>query len=216
MTNGAETRMRRSRQKILTAAEGVFLTAGFLGASMDQVAQKAGVSKQTVYAHFKSKQALFIDVVVSMAGGAAQELQREPGAPLDDRPVQDFLLDAATEQLNVVLTPRLMQLRRMVIGEVERFPELGRALFENGPQQAITRLARACAHYTAIGQLHTPDPIEAASFFNWIVMGAPTSAAMLLGDAGLPGREARQKHAAESVRIFLCAYGVSAQNQGGG
>ncbi|WFE77044.1 TetR/AcrR family transcriptional regulator [Roseinatronobacter sp. S2] len=211
MSNGAETRMRRSRQKILAAAEDVFLTAGFLGASMDQVAERAGVSKQTIYAHFKSKQALFIDVVVAMSGGAAQTLEQGPGAPLDDRPVQEFLLEAAIEQLDVVLTPRLMQLRRMVIGEVERFPELGKALFENGPQKAINRLARACAHYTAIGQLNTPDTIEAASFFNWIVMGAPTSAAMLLGDAGIPDRDARHRHATESVRIFLCAYGVGAQ-----
>ncbi|MCC5970855.1 MAG: TetR/AcrR family transcriptional regulator [Pararhodobacter sp.] len=211
MSNGAETRIRRSRQKILTAAEVVFLTAGFLGASMDQVAEQASVSKQTVYAHFKSKQALFIEVVVSMTGGAAQTLQDELGAPLDHRPVQDFLLDAAIEQLDVVLTPRLMQLRRMVIGEVERFPELGKALFENGPQKAINRLALACAHYTDIGQLNTPDPAEAAGFFNWIVMGAPTSAAMLLGDRGIPDQKARHRHAAESVRIFLCAYGASAQ-----
>lgn len=178
---------------------------------MDQAAVKAGVSKQTVYAHFKSKQALFIDVVVSMTGGAAQTLEQDLGGPLDDRPVQDFLLDAANEQLDVVLTPRLMQLRRMVIGKVERFPELGKALFENGPQKAISRLALACAHYTAIGQLNTPDPTEAASFFNWIVMGAPTSASMLLGDAGIPDSDARHRHATESVRIFLCAYGAGAQ-----
>lgn len=212
MSNGAETRMRRSRQKILSAAEDVFLAAGFLGASMDQVAERAGMSKQTLYAHFKSKQALFIDVVVSMTGAAAQTLQQEADAPLDDRPVQDFLLDAAIEQLDVVLTPRLMQLRRMVIGEVERFPELGKALFENGPAKAINRLALACAHYTAIGQLHTQNPTQAASFFNWIVMGGPTSEAMLLGDAGIPDPDARHRHAAESVRIFLCAYGVGTQD----
>jgi TetR/AcrR family transcriptional repressor of mexJK operon len=212
MSNGAETRMRRSRQKILRAAEDVFLAAGFLGASMDQVAEQAGVSKQTIYAHFKSKQALFIDVVVSMTGGAAQRLQEDTGTPMNDRPVQDFLLEAAIEQLDVVLTPRLMQLRRMVIGEVERFPELGKALFENGPQKAINRLALACAHYNEIGQLNTPDPLEAANFFNWIVMGAPTSAAMLLGDAGIPDRDERHRHAMESVRIFLCAYGVGQPN----
>jgi len=169
------------------------------------------VSKQTVYAHFKSKQALFIVVVVPMTVGAAQILQEDLGAPLDDRPVQEFLLHAAIEQLGVVLTPSLMQLRRMVIGEVERLPEFGEALCENGPQNAISRLALACAHYTAIGQLHTPDPAEIASFFNWIVMGAPTSAAMMFGNAGIPDHEAHHRHAAESVRIFLCVYGVGAQ-----
>ncbi|NYS26944.1 TetR/AcrR family transcriptional regulator C-terminal domain-containing protein [Rhodobacteraceae bacterium 2376] len=77
-------------------------------------------------------------------------------------------------------------------------------------EKAIHRLALACAHYNEIGQFNTPDPLEAASYFNWIVMGAPTSAAMLLGDAGIPDRDERHRHATESVRIFLCAYGVSA------
>lgn len=211
MSESAKPRMRRMRQKILAAAEDVFLSAGFLGASMDQVAEKAGVSKQTIYAHFRSKQALFVDVVATMAGGAAQALEAPPGALSDDRPVGVFLHEAASEQLAVVLTPRLMQLRRMVIGEVERFPDLGRTLYENGPQKAIDRLARAFARYTENGQLYAPDPVEAAQFFNWMVMGGPTSAAMLLGEAGLPDEQARQRHVQESVRIFLSAYGAGAR-----
>ncbi len=209
MSTGAATRVRRSRQKIVAAAEGVFLRKGFLGANMDAVADTAGVSKQTVYAHFKSKEALFVEVVMAMTGAAAQALREDIEEPLDDRPVHDFMIEAATEQLAVVLTPRLMQLRRMVIGEVERFPELGRALYEHGPQKSINRFARAFAHYTAIGQLRTPDPAVAAAYFNWIVMGAPTNAAMLLGDAALPARDEIAAHAAECVRIFLCAFGSS-------
>ncbi|WP_206680519.1 TetR/AcrR family transcriptional regulator [Neoaquamicrobium sediminum] len=69
MSNGAATRTRRSREKIIAAAEEVFLHNGFLGANMDTVAEHAGVSKQTVYAHFHSKEALFIQVVEAMTGG---------------------------------------------------------------------------------------------------------------------------------------------------
>ncbi|MEC9244201.1 TetR/AcrR family transcriptional regulator [Nitratireductor rhodophyticola] len=208
MSNGADKRKHRSRQIILTAAEAVFLKHGYLGASMDEVADQAGVSKQTVYAHFKSKETLFREVVVAMTGGAAETLREDDEEPLDDRPVGDFLIEVATQQLSVVLAPRLMQLRRMVIGEVDRFPDLGAALYENGPAKSIARLARAFAHYKELDQLSTPDPIVAATYFNWILMGAHTNAAMLLGDTALPGGKERRAHAQESVRIFLCAYGT--------
>ncbi len=80
MSNGAETRVRRSREKILAAADEAFLHCGFLGANMDAVADAAGVSKQTVYAHCKSKEALFIQVVEQMTGGAAHLI----GEDVDD------------------------------------------------------------------------------------------------------------------------------------
>ncbi|MGQ2903246.1 MAG: TetR/AcrR family transcriptional regulator [Neoaquamicrobium sediminum] len=214
MSNGAATRTRRSREKIIAAAEEVFLHNGFLGANMDTVAEHAGVSKQTVYAHFHSKEALFIQVVEAMTGGAAREIREDEEDVFGDRSVRDFLMQLALDQLTVVLTPRLMRLRRMVIGEVERFPDLGRSLHDNGPGRSIRRMERAFAHYTRIGQLATPDPRAAAVQFNWILMAAPTNAAMLLGDAGIAKPAELRSHAREAVRIFLCAFGPDAPRVG--
>lgn len=210
MANGAATRVRRSREKILAAAEQVFLHAGFLGANMDSIAEAAAVSKQTVYAHFQSKEALFLEVIEAMTGGAARAIGEDVRDKLDDRPVRDYLTMVAIDQLSIVMTPRLMQLRRMVIGEAERFPELGRSLYENGPLVSIRRIAQALAHYIANGQIRDCDPHSAATQFNWMVMGAPTSAAMLLGDSGIPSRSELHAHAHEAVRIFLSAYATSA------
>ena len=206
MTNGAATRIRRSREKILTAAEDVFLRLGFVGANMDMIAERAGVSKQTVYAHFKSKEALFVEVVHTMTGGAAREIGKALEEVFDDRSVEDYLLDVAVAHLNVVLTPRLMRLRRMVIGEVERFPELGHALYLNGPVRSIRQFTRALEYYKINGQIDAANPEVAAANFNWLVMGGPTSAAMLLGDTGIPDKDQLQEHAREAVRIFLCAH----------
>lgn len=208
MANGAATRVRRSRAKILAAAEEVFLHSGFLGANMDSIAEKAVVSKQTVYAHFQSKEALFLEVIAAMTGGAARAIGEDVEDRLDDSPVADYLAAVAIDQLEIVMTPRLMQLRRMVIGEAERFPELGRSLYENGPLVSIRRIARALAHYMALGQIRDCDPLRAATQFNWMVMGAPTNAAMLLGDAGIPSRSELHAHAHEAVRIFLAAYAM--------
>ena len=208
MSNGAATRVRRSREKILASAEQAFLHNGFLGASMDAIAEQASVSKQTVYAHFQSKEALFLEVIAAMTGGAAHAIGEDVEDRLDDRPVGDYLAAVAHDQLAIVMTPRLMQLRRMVIGESERFPALGRALYENGPKVSIRRVGRALAHYIALGQIRACDPERAATQFNWLVMGAPTNAAMLLGDSGIPSRDELTAHAHEAVRIFLAAYAL--------
>ncbi len=211
MTNGAETRARRSRNRILDAAEDVFLRHGFLGASMDAVASVAGVSKQTVYAHCKSKEALFVQVVERMTGAAARDIGADKQDRFEGISAEQFFLDAATQQLLVVMTPRLMRLRRMVIGEVERFPELGRALYENSVERTVARYTRAVKHFSSIGELYCEDHAAAANHFNWLLMGAPTNSAMFLGDAGIPSKAALKAHARESVRVFLAAFANAAR-----
>lgn len=210
MTNGAETRIRRSRDRIFTAAEDVFLRNGFPGTNMDAVAEAAGVSKQTVYAHFISKEALFLQVVERITGGAAQQIGEDVPDDFSGVSAQSSFLDVAQDQLRVVMTPRLMRLRRMVIAEVDRFPMLGQALWDNGPQRSITRITAAIRHYVASGDLQVDDPPVAAAHFNWLVMGGPTSVAMFLGDRGIPSQAALAAHARDSVRLFLAAYGKGA------
>lgn len=199
------TRMTRTRAKIVSAAEDLFLRCAFFGTSMDDVAAEAGVSKQTVYAHFHSKEALFLGVVRGMTGAAGDEFDEQVADPGDAAPpLETFLRDFAIQQLTIVMTPRLMQVRRLVIAEAERFPELGKALYEKGPGRSIVRLARAFARYP--GQVNATDLRKAAAFFNWLVMAEPTNDAMMLGDDAIPDRKVLVAHAEEAVRIFLAAY----------
>ncbi|UVC19191.1 TetR/AcrR family transcriptional regulator [Mesorhizobium onobrychidis] len=206
MLNGAKTRVERTRRSIISAAADLFLKHGFLGTNMDKIAATAKVSKQTVYAHFQSKEALFLEIVQGMTGETGDELQEQVADPEDDLPIEHFLLDFADRQLTIVMTPRLMHLRRLVIGEAERFPELGRVLHERGPGRSIGRLAKAFARYQERGQIKADDVHAAASFFNWLVMGAPVNDAMLLGSDAILQADALQAHAKEAVRIFLAAY----------
>ncbi|QPH53232.1 TetR/AcrR family transcriptional regulator [Pontivivens ytuae] len=208
MTNGAETRRARTRAAILEAAERLFLRTGYSGTSMDEVAAEADVSKQTVYAHFGSKETLFVEMVEGMTGGAGDALLARVEDPSPDRPIEEFLHDFAVEQLRIVMTPRLLQLRRLVIGEVERFPELGATLHRRGPARSITRLASAFRAYAAQGVIAVPDPEAAGAYFNWLVMGGPTNDAMFLGDAAIPPESSFAPHARECVRIFIAAYGT--------
>jgi hypothetical protein len=100
-----------------------------------------------------------------------------------------------------------MQLRRLVIGEVGRFPELARALFEGGPRRAMAAMAVLFERLAERGLIAIDDPAAAASQFNWLIMGEPLSSAMLLGDEAIPKPAELRRHAAAGVRVFLASYG---------
>ena len=199
---------QRKRMSILEAAADLFLRNGYPGTSMDEVAKLADVSKQTVYAQFASKEALFVGMVGTMTSAAASQVHNASGVARDVEDVADYLRAYAERQLLVVMTPRLMQLRRLVIGEVGRFPQLGRAVYEGGPMRAISAIASALKMLANRGLLAIDDPVVAASHFNWLVMGDPVNRVMLLGDDAMPSRAALRRHAASAVRVFLEGYGA--------
>ena len=209
MTQAPPSRSERTKAAIHAAAEALFLEHGFEGVSMDGIAERAGITKQTVYSHVGNKEALFLDLVDRMTGGAGDALTVAAPQPGTATPPEDFLTRFAEEQLQIVVTPRLMKLRRMVIGEITRFPELGLMLHRRGPARSVGRLSEALNLYAQAGALHLDDPLRAASFFNWLVMGAFVNDAMLLGDGSIPNPAEMIAHAQECVRIFMAAYGAT-------
>lgn len=196
----------RKRQAIMDAAEHVFLRDGYLGANMDELATLSKVSKQTVYAHFGSKEALFVELVSRMTTHTGDGVLHDMSDPETAAELSGFLTDYAERQLSAVLEPRILRLRRMVIGEVERFPQLAHVLWDSGPQRAMTSMTARFARLTESGWLRVDDPAQAASFYNWLIMSGPLNEAMLLGDSAVPRGSTLRQHCREAVRIFLAAY----------
>ncbi len=200
-------RSAQKRKAILDAATEVFLASGYLGTNMDEIAALSGVSKQTIYKHFTSKEALFVEIVTSMSNQAGDRVGSEP-LVFDGGDLKTFLENYAIRQLTVVVQPRLMQLRRLVIGEVGQFPDLARALYEAGPKRAMTSLAELFEQLGKRGLLRVDDPWTAASHYNWLVMSEALNAAMLLGDAAIPPKAQLERYARDGVCVFLAAYGA--------
>src|SRR5207244_10613717 len=169
------------RRSILDAATRAFLRDGYRGTSMDAIAAAAGVSKQTVYKHFADKESLFSEIVVTTVDEASDPVYEQMLELRDSGDVEADLRDLAHRQLTLVLQPRLMQLRRLVIGEAGRFPELGRTFYERGPGRTVAALATTFERLAARGLLRMDDPRAAASHFNWLIMSAPINRAMLMG-----------------------------------
>ena len=197
----------RKRRAIIDAATTAFLRSGYLGTSMDEIAASAGVSKQTVYKHFADKERLFSEIVVATVNEASDPVHAEVRNLQDSGDIEADLRDLARRQLALVMQPRIMQLRRLVIGEAARFPELGRTFYEQGPGRTITALAATFESLAARGLLQLEDPLLAAAQFNWLIMSAPLNHAMLLGDDGPPDPADLDKWADGGVRTFLAAYG---------
>ncbi len=118
-TQSRSHRYRSSRQIILATSREIFLQHGYSDGSMDTIAQRSGISKTTLYAHFESKEALFNQVVVEMVGEHGQDA----AAVLDVPPQADFrhgLVTIGLRMLDVLLDPEVMALTRLCVIEGRR------------------------------------------------------------------------------------------------
>src|SRR5256886_12230289 len=109
---GDQRRSARKRQAILDAATTVFLTKGYLGTSMDEIAALAAVSKQTVYKHFADKERLFNEIVLSTVNEASDPVHDEVTNLEDSGDLEADLRDLARRQLSMVLQPSMLKLSR--------------------------------------------------------------------------------------------------------
>jgi TetR/AcrR family transcriptional regulator, mexJK operon transcriptional repressor len=136
-----------------------------------------------------------VEIVRSVTNEASHSVHNEMPDLAEREDVADYLRRYADRQLTIVLTPRVMQLPRLVVGEVGRFPELAKALFDGGPKRAIATFAAKLKRLGDRGLLKIDDPDLAATQFNWLIMSEPLNRAMLLGDEAIPDAAELRRHA---------------------
>lgn len=205
-----EGRSARKRQAIIDAATTLFLRNGYLGTSMDEVAAHAAVSKQTVYKNFADKEQLFTAIVLGVAGNSEQVIAGL-AATLDEATVttladlEAVLTKLARRYLDAVVAPNVLALRRLVIAETDRFPDLARTYYRLAPARAVEVLGSALQSHADRGLLRAPDIRLAASTFAYLVLASAQDHALFHPSQPLKTAE-RNRLAAEAVRVFLAAY----------
>jgi TetR/AcrR family transcriptional regulator, mexJK operon transcriptional repressor len=163
---GRDRRSPAKHAAILKAATEVFLREGYARASVDAIAEAAGVGKQTVYGHFGDKQRLFLAVVEHAHDTSPldqADLITDTGDPQAD------LAAAARWLIRGVTEPEIAALHRLTIAELTHHPELQRSWRDDERGQSlIAAIAAYLAGCDRRGTLAVPDPETAARQFIWL------------------------------------------------
>jgi TetR/AcrR family transcriptional repressor of mexJK operon len=206
-------RTEKKRRAILTAASTLFLRNGFHGATMDELASLAGVSKQTVYKQFSDKEQLFREIIEGVTGNSDVVVSvietafgKRPATTHDELAAR--LRKVARVYLDSVLQPRVLSLRRLIIAEAEQFPDLARSYYDQAPSRGIDVVANCLQTYVDSGLLAAGDLRLAAAHFAYLALALAQDRALFI-PTELPDSDERGRLATAAAHAFLTAYGTS-------
>lgn len=190
--------IREKRAHMLSVAEEVFLSEGY-HASMDTIAARAKVAKQTVYNHFGNKEGLFSEVVRRIADTITETLF-EP-----DLDLRTALLGFALSLRSRALRPQGISTYRALVAEAPRFPELALLIYAKGPRAGRDVLAMLFRQKMAEGVLSGGDPELAAEQFIGMLTGYDR-VRLLFGANRENAAIGESAYCEQAVDAFLRAY----------
>ncbi|MDX2298937.1 MAG: TetR/AcrR family transcriptional regulator [Xanthomonadaceae bacterium] len=191
------------RKAILEAAKRLFPRHGYDGISMDSIAAEAGVSKLTVYSHFKDKDSLFAAAVKARC--EEQLPHRTFALPAAAVPIADTLAAIAERFHALACGDEAMEMYRMMAARTPGKDKLAQIFYDAGPKRTIDALESLLRKAHAAGKLQVPEPRLAAEHFFCMVKGVAHMRA-LLGCAPMERGEAVQAHLKSVVALFVRAY----------
>ncbi|WP_407296231.1 TetR/AcrR family transcriptional regulator [Stutzerimonas zhaodongensis] len=190
------------RQAILDAARNLFLSNGYEGSSMDAIAAEAGVSKLTLYSHFKDKEALFAAAVKAIC---ETQLPRKLFVVSEDASIRQVLLGIARAFQELVNSPESIGLHRVMVAMATQNPALSRMFFDAGPQALLADLEQMFAQADDQGLLTVPEPMRAAEHFCALIKGI-AHFRLLIGYVDKIDTDAARQHVDNCVELIMRAY----------
>jgi AcrR family transcriptional regulator len=196
-------RARKSREKILGAALGLFVERGFDDVGLKDIAKAAKVSTATVFAHFPQKEMLLNGAIELLAD------MRDEAVAKNTLPVRDALRQIGLSYARRLDNPMLLGLIRMGVMLKSQVPGLGQAVNDAWRRPFITRLNDVIDQGIAQGQWRVPDQAVAARQFFGLITDAlfwPRLFAMV--DAAPVGY--REAVVDEAIKTFTARYTMPA------
>lgn len=190
----------------MDGAASAFFELGFEGASADEIAARAGVSKATMYKYYSSKTELFKAFVEreSRSNASGIAVQYSP-----DADIEDLIFAMARELVVVVTKPVIVDIYRVCVAEARRFPELTQTFFLRGPAFAFGQIAKALESAADDGKLDIDDPLLAAQNLDQLCKATLFNKA-LFGMQEKFSDEEIDREARQATNFFLRVYRASA------
>jgi TetR/AcrR family transcriptional regulator, mexJK operon transcriptional repressor len=186
------------RDRILEVATELFLTEGYGSTSIEAVAGRARISKRTFYHRFDDKAALFAAVVHRII----EQIRPPPEVPLlEGATLQEILRRLAGLILRAALSTQAIALHRLITAESVRFPNLVRAVYDEGTKEATTLIGDLLARELRDPRLTLELRNFAAAQFLHMVVALPQRRIMGLGAPMTPSE--LEAWADDAVNLFL-------------
>lgn len=137
----------QKRQKILFSASQLFLCEGLTNTSMDSVAKASGVSKQTVYSHFSSKEELFQAAISHKCQSYQLDPTRLSHTQACALPFERCLQEVGMQFMRLLQDPEVISMYRVVMSEAKNNPQIAELFYEAGPAISLHGMADLFMHY---------------------------------------------------------------------
>jgi TetR/AcrR family transcriptional regulator, mexJK operon transcriptional repressor len=185
---------------LLEAATRVFLREGYGAASIDKVAQEAGVSTRTIYERFKNKAELLVSVITRL-------VERDMAVVLATAELERLEVKQALSTIGRAITrkacdPQAMALFRIVATEAQRFPALAEKMRCGTKDRVLNAIATYFRGQIERGRLRLSDPDRAAALFAQM-MSAEVHECLLFRSAEDIAKLDLEAHIAHVVEIFM-------------
>jgi AcrR family transcriptional regulator len=203
LEEGPEDPNRKERiDRILRAAQEAFLTHGYHGASTDMIQAAAAVSKSTLYRYFANKEELFKAAFEAYSKDFLTNIGQLYKNTSD---VDEFLYKFGLEFLQVLISPRGLNLFRTMVAEGQRFPQVGKMFYLVGPKVTSDLVESYLAEAHRRGVINAPNPAMSAEYFIGMVRG-DLFLRCLLGASLPPSTAQLQRYMRAAVDTFLAAH----------
>jgi AcrR family transcriptional regulator len=194
------------REQILDGAMCVFMQMGFDAASMNDITRQAGVSKGTLYVYFKNKEDLFAAMIerqkLRIFGQLQEILER-------NKPVAETLHDFGVLFTTHLLADKTIRGMRMVIGVIDRMPQLSTLFLALGPNSGPQLIANYLAAQMATGKLKDiDDPLRIGRQFGDLCMAGLFRLRLFGEMKEPPTADEIERNVTSAVKVFLNTYGT--------
>ncbi len=189
----------------MDGAASAFFELGFEGASADEIAARAGVSKATMYKYYSSKTDLFRAFVERESSANASRIVVDYSS---DSEIEEVVFKLAREIVSVVTTAVIVDIYRVCIAEARRFPELTQAFFEKGPSFAFSQIAQVLKAAAEDGKLAIEEPLVAAQHLDQLCKATLFNKALFGLQEKFEDNEI-DAEAQQATEFFLRVYGAA-------
>ncbi|WP_260956411.1 TetR/AcrR family transcriptional regulator [Pseudomonas citri] len=209
MTENSQARRGRPTnealgQTIIDAASELFVELGFQATTMDKVAQRAKISKLSIYRHFENKEALFSAAI------AAHCQQFAPRALFEgvEGSAEDQLMAVGSTLLRTLLSPDVRSVEAMIMADKTNQKSLSKRQYEAGPAYVIAQIEALLRQLHAKALLNVPDPLQSARLFAALFKGSDLLIIARFDEARAEDDNEIESYCRSAVAMFIAAHGL--------